>query len=258
MENLNKFMIDLDNIFFIRDYFIVDNKSEMKSLIEDFSNEEKINNIKEGIFSCKINDKYMLLSKNNIKEFYSNFYQNLLQINKNFDLFNLNDSKNIICLINYVLLFNDNITFYSLKQKILLKIKHLNNKNNIIISEYFYTILTNRNLRKSSISWFYRFFLVNNLKDYIYFIHHENNQNLDNFYIKFFENEKTIFSSFIYKDIENLYLINEKESRNYHLWIYLNRIFTSDNFSIKDKKIIIIFAFFILYKLFGSFFFLFY
>ena len=75
-ENLNKFMIDLDNIFFIRDYFIVDNKSEMKSLIEDFSNEEKINNIKEGIFSCKINDKYMLLSKNDIKEFYSNFYQN--------------------------------------------------------------------------------------------------------------------------------------------------------------------------------------
>jgi hypothetical protein len=43
-------------------------------------------------------------------------------------------------------------------------------------------------------------------------------------------------------------LINEKESWNYHLWIYLNRIFTSDNFSIKDKKIIIIFAFFILYK----------
>ena len=248
MENLNKFMIDLDNIFFIRDYFIVDNKSEMKSLIEDFSNEEKINNIKEGIFSCKINDKYMLLSKNNIKEFYSNFYQNLLQINKNFDLFNLNDSKNIICLVNYVLLFNDNITFYSLKQKILLKIKHLNNKNNIIISEYFYTILTNRNLRKSSISWFYRFFLVNNFKDYIYFIHNENNQNLDNFYIKYFENEKTIFSSFIYKDIENLYLINEKESRNYHLWIHSNRIFTSDNFSIKDKKIIIIFAFFILYK----------
>ena len=152
MENLNKFMIDLDNIFFIRDYFIVDNKSEMKSLIEDFSNEEKINNIKEGIFSCKINDKYMLLSKNNIKEFYSNFYQNLLQINKNFDLFNLNDSKNIICLVNYILLFNDNITFYSLKQKILLKIKHLNDKNNIIISEYFYTIITNRNLRKSSIS----------------------------------------------------------------------------------------------------------
>ena len=71
---------------------------------------------------------------------------------------------------------------------------------------------------------------MNNFKDYICFVHHENNQNLDNFYIKFFENEKTIFSSFIYKDIENLYLINEKESRNY------------------DKKIIIIFAFFILYK----------
>ncbi len=47
-------MINLDNIFFIRDYFIIDNKSEMKSLFEDFSNEEKINNIKEGFFLVKL------------------------------------------------------------------------------------------------------------------------------------------------------------------------------------------------------------
>ena len=34
MESLNKFELDFDNIFNIKDYFIVDSKDEMKSLIE--------------------------------------------------------------------------------------------------------------------------------------------------------------------------------------------------------------------------------
>ena len=75
----------------------------------------------------------------------------------------------IICLINYILLFNDNITFYSFKQKIINELtkKNSNDINDIINSEYYFTILTNRNLRKSSVSWYYRFFLVNNYKDKI-------------------------------------------------------------------------------------------
>ena len=248
MENLNKFEQDFDNIFNIKDYFIIDNKDEMKNLIDDFSSEEKIEKVKNGIFSCKINNKYMLLSKNDIKQYYCDFYKTLLKINKQFEQSKNLDYKMIICLINYVLIFNDNITFYSFKQKILNKIIKDNSIdiNNIINSEYYYTILTNRNLRKSSVSWYYRFFLVNNFKDRIK-LDNKININLLKFFNNFF-GEENFNSVFLFHDINNLFYINEKESRNYHLWTYINRIFISNNFSLLERKIIIIFAFFILYK----------
>ena len=85
MESLNKFEQDFDNIFNIKDYFIIDNKDEMKNLIDEFSSEEKIEKVKNGIFSCKINNKYMLLSKNDIKQYYCDFYKTLLKINKQFE-----------------------------------------------------------------------------------------------------------------------------------------------------------------------------
>ena len=248
MENLNKFEQDFDNIFNIKDYFIIDNKDEMKNLIDEFSTEEKIEKIKNGIFSCKINNKYMLLSKSDIKQYFSDFYKTLLKINKQFEQSKNLDYKMIICLINYVLIFNDNITFYSFKQKILNKLIKDNSIdiNNIINSEYYYTILTNRNLRKSSVSWYYRFFLVNNYKDRIK-LDNKININLLKFFNNFF-GEENFNSVFLFHDINNLFYINEKESRNYHLWTYINRIFISNNFSLLERKIIIIFAFFILYK----------
>jgi plasmid maintenance system killer protein len=84
MESLNKFEQDFDNIFNIKDYFIVESKDEMKSLIDEFSTEEKIEKVKNGIFSCKINNKYMLISKSDIKQYYSEFYKTLLKINNQF------------------------------------------------------------------------------------------------------------------------------------------------------------------------------
>ena len=66
--------------------------------------------------------------------------------------------------------------------------------------------------------------------------------------IKSFFGVENLNSIFLYKDINNLFYINEKESRNYHLWTYVNRIFTSNNCSFLERKIIIIFACFILYK----------
>ena len=194
----------------------------------------------------------MLISKSDIKQYYSEFYKTLLKINNQFYQFKNLDYKMIICLINYILLFNDNITFYSFKQKIINELtkKNSNDINDIINSEYYFTILTNRNLRKSSVSWYYRFFLVNNYKDKINkFDNNDNitNINLLNFFKSFF-GEENLNSIFLYKDINNLFYINEKESRNYHLWTYVNRIFTSNNFSLLERKIIIIFACFILYK----------
>ena len=248
MENLNKFEQDFDNIFNIKDYFIVESKDEMKSLIDEFSTEEKIEKVKNGIFSCKINNKYMLISKSDIKQYYSEFYKTLLKINNQFYQFKNLDYKMIICLINYILLFNDNITFYSFKQKIINELtkKNSNDINDIINSEYYFTILTNRNLRKSSVSWYYRFFLVNNYKDRIK-LDNKININLLKFFNNFF-GEENFNSVFLFHDINNLFYINEKESRNYHLWTYINRIFISNNFSLLERKIIIIFAFFILYK----------
>ena len=251
MESLNKFEQDFDNIFNIKDYFIVDNKDEMKNLIDEFSTEEKIEKVKNGIFSCKINNKYMLLSKSEIKQYYSDFYKTLLKMNKQFYQSKSLDYKMIICLINYILIFNDNVTFYSFKQKIIIELikNNSNDINDIITSEYYLTILTNRNLRKSSVSWYYRFFLVNNYKDKIN--NFDNNNNININLLKFFSNffgEENFNSIFLYKDINNLFYINEKESRNYHLWTYVNRIFTSNNCSLLERKIIIIFACFILYK----------
>ena len=248
MESLNKFEQDFDNIFNIKDYFIVDNKDEMKNLIDEFSTEEKIEKVKNGIFSCKINNKYMLLSKSDIKQYYSVFYKTLLKMNKQFYQSKSLDYKMIICLINYILIFNDNVTFYSFKQKIIIELikNNSNDINDIITSEYYLTILTNRNLRKSSVSWYYRFFLVNNYKDRIK-LDNKININLLKFFNNFF-GEENFNSVFLFHDINNLFYINEKESRNYHLWTYINRIFISNNFSLLERKIIIIFAFFILYK----------
>ena len=248
MESLNKFEQDFDNIFNIKDYFIVDNKDEMKNLIDEFSTEEKIEKVKNGIFSCKINNKYMLLSKSDIKQYYSDFYKTLLKMNKQYSQSKSLDYKMIICLINYILIFNDNVTFYSFKQKIIIELikNNSNDINDIITSEYYLTILTNRNLRKSSVSWYYRFFLVNNFKDRIK-LDNKININLLKFFNNFF-GEENFNSVFLFHDINNLFYINEKESRNYHLWTYINRIFISNNFSLLERKIIIIFAFFILYK----------
>jgi hypothetical protein len=79
-----EFNVDCDNLFVVYDYLILEKKNEIENYINLISNEEKINEINKGIFSIKINKKYLLLIKNDLENFFEKIYKFLLK-NKNFD-----------------------------------------------------------------------------------------------------------------------------------------------------------------------------
>ena len=175
-------------------------------------------------------------------------------ISKN-ENFILNNIKEIISLINLILIFNDNITFYSLKKKILLLNyqKDIKNIDEIIINEYYFTCLKNKNGRKSLISWDYKYFLYKHFKNNLNRIKEENNKsylilNLLNDQLNILGLKENIFSKseFIINDLEIINEINIIQSRNYHLWTYLRKVYNDTD---KEGKILILlFAFLLLRK----------
>ena len=270
-ENIiKKYSKDINNIYMIQDYLLLDNLEEcIKIISEIFNNEEeeKIKTQSNGSFSILINNKFLLIAKKNeLINIIKPIYKFLLIISKNIDSekdFIMANIKELLSLINIVLLFNDNISFYALKKKILLlslncKNNHEINNNNFnlndtLLSEYYFTCTTNKKCRKSAISWDYKYFLFHNFKEYI-FIKDEMN-NIYEYIYNLLKNEINLIGIkkdlllkdlFIIKDIEVMNEINIIQSRNYHMWTYLRKIFNEGN---KEEKILIIlFAFLTLKK----------
>ena len=262
---IEKYSEDINNIFMIQDYLILENLKECYQIISEIFNneeEEKLVNQNKGSFSILINSKFLLIAKmDELINIFKAIYKFLLSISKeikplkNFILTNI---KELLSLINLVLLFNDNITFYSLKKKILLLVINNNNienkiLNQIILSEYYFTCTTNKKCRKSAISWDYKFFLFLNFKKDIF-----NSENIDNkefIILNLLKNELNIIGIkkeefykyvFILKDLEMINEINIIQSRNYHLWTYLRKIYNEMNK--QEQIIIILFSFYILRK----------
>jgi len=250
IEIFDNFKDDCDNLFIIYDYLILEKKDEIEKYINLLSNEEKINEINKGIFSIKLNKKYLLIIKNDLENIFEKIYNFLLK-NKNFDnfIFSFDLIKNIFSFCNLVLIFNDNSTFYSIKKKILIKllnyIKEKEKINQIIFSEYSFTSIINKNKRKSCISFHYRFFLLENFKEYLN-INLINNLNIQKLQLKNFFNLNNIENNIIFKDLENINLVNLKQNRNYHMWTYLNLLFNSKKTLEFEKKIILSYSIFLL------------
>lgn len=247
---INKFLQDINNINMIQDYIILESKDDCEKMIsETFSDNKKLIDKKIGEFSFLIDKKYLLIAKNNsLKNNFGVIYSFLLSLSKNIqknENFLISNIKEIFSLINLVLIFNDNISFYSLKKKILLLIikNSQNNIDEIILNEYYFTCTTNKKRRKSLISWDYKYFLYENFKNNIRLQKENNNsfsilntlkEELDIIGIKediFYPNE------FILNDLEIINEINNIQSRNYHLWTYLKKVFDNEN---KEGKILII------------------
>ena len=247
---INKFLQDINNINMIQDYIILESKDDCEKMIsETFDDNKKLIDKKIGEFSFLIDKKYLLISKNNsLKNNFGVIYSFLLSISKNIqknENFLISNIKEIFSLINLVLIFNDNISFYSLKKKILILIikNSQNNIDEIILNEYYFTCITNKKRRKSLISWDYKYFLYENFKNNIRLQKENNNsfsilntlkEELDIIGIKediFYPNE------FILNDLEIINEINNIQSRNYHLWTYLKKVFDNEN---KEGKILII------------------
>ena len=252
-----KFHEDIENLYMIRDYIILENIEECNKIISEVFNDkesEKITNQNNGKFSISINKKFLLIAKKeSLISIFGEIYKFLLFLTKNINYqksFILSNIKELLSLTNLVLLFNDNITFYSLKKKILLLI--LNNKNeikninDILSNEYYFTCTTNKKCRKSAISWDYKYFLYINFKNDIFIKEEENNLinscfilNLLNNEINIIgmKNEDFISNLFILKDLEIINEVNETQNRNCHMWAYLRKIYNEMN---KQEKIMIL------------------
>ena len=260
---INKYSKDINNIYNIRDYIILETIQECEKMISDTFQESNNTNkeiyMEKGVFSILVDKKYLLISKNDeFKNIFSIIYKYMLDltkiISKN-ENFILNNIKEIISLINLMLIFNDNITFYSLKKKILLLNyqKDIKNIDEIIINEYYFTCLKNKNGRKSLISWDYKYFLYKHFKNNLNRIKEENNKsylilNLLNDQLNILGLKENIFSKseFIINDLEIIKEINIIQSRNYHLWTYLRKVYNDTD---KEGKILILlFAFLLLRK----------
>ena len=259
---INKFQQDINNIFMIQDYIVLETIKDCEDMILSILKEEntnnKINTKEKGAFSYLVNNKYLLIAKNDdIKNIFSIIYNFILSLSKNIqgnEIFIINNLKEILSLINLILIFNDNITFYSSKKKILLlTLKNdIKNKDEIISSEYYFTCITNKKRRKSLISWDYKNFLYNNFKNNIKHIKlndkyfHILNLIKDELNIigikeKFFYN-----SEFILNDLEIIDEINTLESRNYHMWTYLRKVY--NNINTEGKILIILYSFHLIRK----------
>ena len=255
---ITKYLQDINNIYMIQDYIVLENNEECENMLSEIAKEEYNDNISnkktKGAFSFLLDEKYLLISKNDeLKNAFKIIHNYLLSINKKIEEnkdFILTNIKSILSLINLDLIFNDNVTFYSLKKKILKK--DLKNIDELILSEYYFTCTKNKKGRKSLISWDYKYFLYQNFKDNIKPIKKDN----QSFYILDLLKEELnllgikhdIFynNEFILNDLEINNEVNIIQSRNYHMWTYLRKVFNDTN---KEGKILILlYAFYILRK----------
>ena len=259
---LNKYFQDINNIYMIQDYITLENIKECENMTTEISKENnEIINQEKGTFSFLVDKKYLLIAKNEeLKNIFSLIYYYCLSLSKNIhknENFILLNIKEILSLINLILIFNDNVTFYSLKKKILsLTLKNeIKNINELVLSEYYFTCTKNKKCRKSLISWDYKYFLYQNFfKDNNKQIKINNDNNKYNILnllkdeLNLLEIKENIFynNDFILNDLEIINEINNLQSRNYHMWTYSRKVFNDIN---KEGKILILlYAFYLLRK----------
>ena len=158
-----------------------------------------------------------------------------------------NNIKKILLLTNLVLIFNDNITFYSFKKKIFLFAVNINTiDENYLLNEYYFTHITNKKNRKSAISWDYKYFLIHYFKNKIFPKAQSSSiLNLLLEEITTISLNKEIFLnkelSFIIKDLSFVNDVNLLNSRNCHMWTYLRKIYNETNDI--EKTLILLYAF---------------
>ena len=257
---MNKFLQDINNINMIQDYIILESIDDCEQLITDIfsDNNNMLTDKKTGEFTILINNNYLLIAKNNsLKNIFSIVYSFALSLTKNIqknENFILNNIKEILSLINLIIIFNDNVTFYSLKKKILLLLlkNEQNNLDEIILNEYYFTCTTNKKFRKSLISWDYKYFLYEHFESNIH-LPKENNKtfpilNMLKDELNMIEIKEDTFyqNEYILNDLAIINEVNIIQSRNYHLWTYLRKVF--DNINKEGKILIILYAFLTLRK----------
>ena len=257
---MNKFLQDINNINMIQDYIILESIDDCEQLITDIfsDNNNMLTDKKTGEFTILINNNYLLIAKNNsLKNIFSIVYSFALSLTKNIqknENFILNNIKEILSLINLILIFNDNVTFYSLKKKILLLLlkNEQNNLDEIILNEYYFTCTKNKKCRKSLISWDYKYFIYEHFQSNIH-LPKENNKtfsilNMLKDELNMIEIKEDTFyqNEYILNDLAIINEVNIIQSRNYHMWTYLRKVF--DNINKEGKILIILYAFLTLRK----------
>ena len=100
-----------------------------------------------------------------------------------------------------------------------------NIKDALILSEYYFTSIINRTMRKNSISWDYRFFIVSNFISFLSIDDIDKNNStkvdLKFLYCKLDIQCDTVKRTFIQVDVDRFNAVNMNERRNYHMWKYI-------------------------------------
>ena len=246
---------DNKNIFLVEEVIIC-NKDDLGLFLDMFKLESKIDEISQGNFSTKVNNKYSVVFdcfKFELRDVVRNFLFPLKKCLSNiFKFFECNSDssvyeylKNVVIFVNFVLLFSPEFsTLYNLKKQIFCEIISKNvNCEDLIFSEFLFVNILNEKFRKCSISWDYRYFLTKNFYSKISLTSPLFRKYLEEIFEKFtnkFNNVLEIFrnkftlKSFIedydhrcvlFLDLYFIDKLNDIEKRNYHLWKYIVHLF---------------------------------
>lgn len=256
-EFFSKFLeenkIDIKNFKNIVDFFIASDELERDGITSIFEKEEKIKAKLFGNFTLKLNDKFLIITKSKLS-FFPSLYKNIFLLNKNIILKTCSDDflQALLSLTNFMLLFaKDNPSIYNLKKKILYDLSGRGGvPSSLVTSEYFFISLYNRNYRKSAMSWEYRIILTTKFGSALILedISKENLNKLNkNLLYSIIKKNDLCPSALVQTDIDNLNSVNEKESRNYHMWCYIIKLFLSRE-SNSDRLYIILYGIYLLGK----------
>lgn len=232
---------DMHNVHCIDDYYIIEFSQEIPIMIELLSQTEAITQVSKGLFTEKINNKYLLVCREKLRAYIQQMFKFLFQFKNDYQ--SMKDNLRLLDLCNIVLLnASGNNTVFSLKKKLLLNNENIN--VDVIVSEYQFTQLNNIKNRKGNAAWDYRYFLIKHYGNILFDYYKNKDVQFKQVKIKGITdliNVDFTISHFIIHDLEYLQLINTNEKRNYHLWTYLNKMFNYCQ-RVDDKKAIFCFT----------------
>ena len=266
---LKKYNSDFSNFIIFYDYLIATNEEFVISIINQLSKEQEKIIINKGVFSIKINEKYLIINQEILEKEYSKFYNIFISFNSiyNKDPTIIENDINLIHLFSFfnsILLFTtQNQTLHNIKRKILLQIKHnpklasnFFSDNNLIKSEYLLCTIFNNKIRDNCITWHYRYFILSNFHQLLN-PNEIDKENKDKANLSKICNILSIpYSnkiSLIKCEIDNLNNINISSKRNYHLWTYLINLFNSPFVLKEEQNLIFVFACYLFSKSFSDY-----
>lgn len=245
---IEEYKNDIGNMSYVVDFMIVEDISQRDAMIDYISKEEDIIAVRNGVFTSKINHKLLIVIRTVLQLHYKKLYYSLLKINKDNVAIESSLRCDILSLVNLVLVFcPDNPSLYYLKKKIMLFLKEKNKvTEKLILSEYYYTTKINVLIRKNSISWDYRFFIVSNFISFLSIDDIDKNNStkvdLKFLYCKLDIQCDTAKRTFIQVDVDRFNAVNMNERRNYHMWKYIILLFNSDFIDDEDKMYLFVYA----------------